>query len=90
MCNRLITQAMLVLKYELSLFFQPKSQILLRQNVFILKVFIMINIQLLSTAIAKDFNTDYYCSDFRNESNGIFVLGVFFFHANFHFLTSHF
>ena len=40
-----------------SLFIQPKSQILLRQNVFILKDFILI--QLLSTANAKDINIDY-------------------------------
>ena len=33
---------------------------LLRQIVFILKVFILINNQLLSTAIAKDVNTVYY------------------------------
>ena len=26
----------------------------------------------------KKFNTDYYCSDFRDESNGVFVLGVVF------------
>ena len=44
----------------------------------ILKLFILIHNQLLSTANAKDFNIDY-CSDFRNESNGIFVLGVVFF-----------
>ena len=33
-----------------------------------------------------------YCSDFRYESNGIFVLGVgfFFLQTNFDFLTSHF
>ena len=32
-----------------------------------------------------------FCSDFRNESNGIFVLGVgFFLQTNFDFLTSHF
>ena len=33
-----------------------------------------------------------YCSDFRYESNGIFVLGVgfFFLETNFDFLTSHF
>ena len=32
------------------------------------------------------------CSDFRYESNGIFVLGVgfFFLQTNFDFLTSHF
>ena len=34
---------------------------LLRQNVFILKVFILI--QLLSTANAKDINTDYYITN---------------------------
>ena len=34
---------------------------LLRQNVFILKVFILI--QLLSTANAKDFNTVYYITN---------------------------
>ena len=35
---------------------------------------------------------DNYCSDFRYESNGIFVLGVgfFFLQTNFDFLTSHF
>ena len=42
---------------------------------FILKVLILINNQLLGTTNAKDFNTKYYCSDFRNEINGIFVLG---------------
>ena len=33
-----------------------------------------------------------FCSDFRYESNGIFVLGVgfFFLQTNFDFLTSHF
>ena len=33
-----------------------------------------------------------YCSDFRYESNGIFVLGVgfFFLQTYFDFLTSHF
>ena len=45
-----------LLSYEL-IFFQPKSQILLRQNVFILKVFILIINQLLSAANAKDINT---------------------------------
>ena len=39
-----------------SLFFQTKSQILLRENVFILKVFILINNHLLSTANAKDIS----------------------------------
>ena len=38
------------------LFFQPKSQIL----VFILKVFILINNQLLSTGNAKEINIRYY------------------------------
>ena len=42
-----------------SLFFQPKSQILLRQNVFILKLFLLIKNKLLSTANAKNINTDY-------------------------------
>ena len=33
----------------------------------------------------------HFCSDFRNESNGRFVLGVgFFLRTNFDFLTSHF
>ena len=50
---------------------------------FILKVFILINKQLFSTTNAKDINTDYYFSDFRNESNGIFVLGVAFFSEKF-------
>ena len=45
---------------------------------FILKVFILIINQLLSTGNARDFNTDHYFSDFRNKSNGIFVLGGFF------------
>ena len=58
---------------------------------FILKVFFLINKQLLSIANAKDLNTDYYFSDFRNESNGMFVLGEgFFLQTNFDFLTSHF
>ena len=55
----LITQPKRVLSYELS-FFQPKSQILLRQNVLILKVFILIHNQLLSTANAKDNDTYLY------------------------------
>ena len=42
---------------------------------FILKVLILINNQLLGTINAKYFNTEYYFSDFRNEINGIFVLG---------------
>ena len=46
-------------KYE-QFFFQPESQILLRKNVFILKLAILINNKLLSTANAKDINTDYY------------------------------
>ena len=46
---------------------------------FLLKVFILINNQLLLTDNAKDINIDYFCSDFPNESNGIFVLGVIFF-----------
>ena len=50
------TQAKLVYWHEL--FFSTKSQILLRQNVFILKVFSLRNNQLLSTANAKDNNTD--------------------------------
>ena len=49
---------------------------------FSLKVFILINNQLFSTANSrdintynsKDINTDNYCSGFRNESGGIFVL----------------
>ena len=46
---------------------------------FILKVIILINNQLLSTANAKDNNTGYYCSDFRSESSGIFLcFGGFF------------
>ena len=33
----------------------------------------------------------YYCSDFRYESDGVFVLGVgFFLQTNFDFLTRHF
>ena len=33
----------------------------------------------------------FYCSDFRYESNGIFVIGwVFFLQTGFDFLTSHF
>ena len=43
-----------------SLFFQSKTQILLRQSVFISKVFILINNQLLSTTNAKDISTDHY------------------------------
>ena len=32
-----------------------------------------------------------FCSDYRNESNGIFVLGMgFFLQINFDFITSHF
>ena len=52
-------------------------------------MFILINNQLLSNYNAKAFNTDCCFYDFRNESSGIFVLGVFFF-RNFDFLTSHF
>ena len=36
---------------------------LLRQNVFILKDFILINNQLLSSANAKDMNIDYYITN---------------------------
>ena len=35
----------------------------LRQNVFILKVFFLINNQLLSAANAKDINRDYYITN---------------------------
>ena len=45
------------------LFFQHKSQVLLRQNVLALKVFILINNHLLSTANGKDINTDYYITN---------------------------
>ena len=57
-----------------SLFLQPKLQILLQRkyfcqkNVFILKVFILINNQLLSTANAKFINTDCYIT---NIASGI-------------------
>ena len=56
---------------------------------FISKVFVLINNQLLSTANAKDSNTDYFCTDFCNEKkNGIFVLGeVFFSSDKFRFLN---
>ena len=58
---------------------------------FILKVFILIINQLLNTANAKDINTDYYCSDFHNESNGIIELVVvFFFQKKFDCLITHF
>ena len=57
----LFTEAKLVLLYEL--FFQSKSQMLLRQSVFILKVFFLINNQLLSTVNAKEINTDYYITN---------------------------
>ena len=36
---------------------------------FILKVFMLINNQLLSTANAKDFNTDYYITNSTLASN---------------------
>ena len=42
-----------------SFFSQPKSQIL----VFILKVLILINNQLLSIANAKDINADFYITN---------------------------
>ena len=45
------------------LFFQHKSQILLRQNVFILQMFILINKQLLSTANAEDVIKDYFITN---------------------------
>ena len=45
---------------------------------FNLKVFILINNQLLSTANAKDFNTDYYCFDFRTEVTDCLCSGSFF------------
>ena len=48
-----------------SLFFQPKSQIL----VFVLKVFILINNQLSSAANAKDTNTDYYITNITLASS---------------------
>ena len=66
--HRIITQESLC--YSMNyLFFSTKeanvvaTQILLRQNVFILKVFILINNQLLKTANAKDINTDYYITN---------------------------
>ena len=65
----LITQAKLVLYTMNFLFFHLKSQILLRQtNMFILKVFILINNQLLSTANTKDINTDYYITNSTEAS----------------------
>ena len=39
------------------------TQILMRQIVFILKILILINNQLSSTANAKDINTDYYITN---------------------------
>ena len=52
-------------------------------------------LQILKTFINSTFSKPeddnlYYCSDFRYESNGIFVLGVgfFFLQTNFDFLTS--
>ena len=44
---------------------------------FILKVFILINNQLLNTANAKDFKTDYY-SDFRHRNRSNLVEGSLF------------
>ena len=45
-----------------------------------------------SGAQEMTYNFRSYCSDFRYESNGTFVLGVgfFFLQTNFDFLTSHF
>ena len=59
MKNALITKQGLCYSMN-SLFLPHKKQISLRQNKFILKVFILINNQLLSAANAKDTNTDYY------------------------------
>ena len=46
----------------------------------------MKNMKLLNVIILKKI----FCSDFRYESNGIFVQGVVFFQTNFDFLASHF
>ena len=77
------------------LFFQTKLQYCCDANIVAIKCvhFEKVHVdqyQLISTANAKDINTDFYCSDSRNESNGIFVLGVFCFQTNFDFLNSHF
>ena len=46
------------------------------------------NSKILYSLVQSDM---FYCSDFQDESNGIFVLGVgFFLQANFDFLTSQF
>ena len=42
-----------------------------------------------SSLVPYAFHMIFFCSDFRNKSNGIFLLGVdFFLHTNFDFLTS--
>ena len=46
-----------------SLFFQPKSQILLRSKFGATEFVRLINNQLLSTANAKDIYTDYYITN---------------------------
>ena len=48
----------------------------------IVKKFILIINQTLITVNAKDFNADFYCSDFFNESNGISNFdGFFLYHS---------
>ena len=54
-----------------SLFFQPKSHI-----VFIFKVFILINNQLLSTANAKVINTDYSITNSTFKISWIYSVDV--------------
>ena len=58
----------------------------------ILLIFVCVCIGSFEENYLKRFKNVFYCSDFRYESNGIFVLGVgfFFLQTNFDFLSSHF
>ena len=69
------------------------ENLLVLETLFRCCVYIFISPDLSSRRLSVESNQVIcYCSDFRYESNGIFVLGVgfFFLQTNFDFLTSHF
>ena len=74
---------MFVLQYELSFFYNLSRKYCCDANIVAMKCVHFEShfdqYQLLSTANAKYFNIDLSCSNFRNESNGIFVRGGLFF-----------
>ena len=68
-----------------------KNEVLVTYHIKALSVVNWIIKRIFSKVFSVSKQVDY-CSDFRYESNGIFVLGVgfFFLQTNFDFLTSHF